>query len=145
MHTYSPHLIIFWQKTHMVLSPNESDWDCRAPDSRMNPISPMNIIECPWLHTQMQCKNGVDSVHTKKMAFHMHQRAVSSGNILFAQMIESCQLNDEWGSAGSYGMCPWWIVSKDHVWMMKEWVKLMQYLTGCCISAKSSELNIHCI
>lgn len=53
--TESP-LIISWQKTHMVLSPNESDWDCHAPDGRMNPISAMNIIECPWLLTQMQCK-----------------------------------------------------------------------------------------
>ncbi len=84
---------------------------------------------------------------TQKMAFHMHQRAVSSGNILFAQMIESCLLNDEWGSAGSYGLCPGWIVSKDHVWMMTVTLRviLMQYLTSCCISAKSRVLNIYCI
>lgn len=56
MHTYSPHLIIFWQKSHMVLSPNESDWDCHALGGRMNPISPMNITVSLITHTNAMHK-----------------------------------------------------------------------------------------
>lgn len=82
----------------MVLSPNESDWDCHAPDSRMNPISAMNIsLSVPDYSHKCNVRfcHEVPVCHTKKMAFHIHQQAISAENILFEQMIESCPLNDE--------------------------------------------------
>lgn len=116
-------LISSWQKTHMMLSQNESDWDCHALDGRMNPISAMNIsLSVPDYSQKCNVRfcHEYPVCHTKKIGFLIIQQAISTGNILFEQLIESCPLNDEWVSPGSKGMYPWWTVNKDLVWMMKE-------------------------